>query len=162
MSTETIKAGDAPLGVTPSQTVGPFYGYALPYDEGPFLVAADHPQAIRVRGRVSDGAGNPISDAILEICLAGGAFGRCPTDADGEYEFRLPRPDGYVAMLVFMRGLLKPVATRVYLTDDPADPLLASVDPERRGTLIATPEDDGVYRFDIHMQGDQETVFLAA
>ncbi len=161
MSTETISGGEAPLPLTPSQTVGPFFGYALPYDEGPYVVPADHPQAIRLRGVVTDGAGEPIPDALLEICLADGSFGRCPTGDDGGYEFRLPRPDTYIAMLIFMRGLLKPVRTRVHLADDPDDPLLASLDPARRATLIATREDDDLYRFDIHMQGDRETVFLA-
>jgi protocatechuate 3,4-dioxygenase alpha subunit len=148
-------------GPTPSQTVGPFFGYALPYEEGPFVVAVDHPGAVRIGGRVFDGAGDPIPDALLEVCLADGSFGRCPTGPDGEYEFCLPRPDGYVAMLVFMRGMLKAAPTRVYLADDPTDPLLSALDPVRRGTLIASREDEGTYRFDVHMQGERETVFLA-
>lgn len=149
------------LEVTPAQTVGPFYGFALPYPQGPFPAPADDPAAVRVRGRVTDGAGAGVPDALLEVCLAGGVFGRCPTDADGGFEFRLPRPEPYAALLVFARGLLKPLATRIYLADDPADPLLAALDPPRRATLIATAEPDGAYRFDVRLQGEGETVFLA-
>ena len=52
---------------TPSQTVGPFYGYALPYDGGPTLVPAASAGAIRLHGTVYDGAGDPVPDAILEL-----------------------------------------------------------------------------------------------
>lgn len=159
---------------TPSQTVGPFFGYALPYDQGPDLVAEGHPGAITVEGRVLDGAGEPVPDALLELWLgetgtrraldrAGegvSGFGRCPTGADGSYRFRTARPAGpYLAMLVFARGLLRSVATRVYLQDGP-DPLLDTLDPARRTTLIAEPVGEGAYRFDVRLQGEGETVFL--
>ncbi|MER7131859.1 protocatechuate 3,4-dioxygenase subunit alpha [Streptosporangium saharense] len=159
---------------TPSQTVGPFFGYALPYDQGPDLVAEGHPGAITVEGRVLDGAGEPVPDAMLELWLgeAGtrraldrtgegvSGFGRCPTGADGSYRFRTARPAGpYLAMLVFARGLLRSVATRVYLRDGP-DPLLDTLDPARRATLIAEPVGEGAYRFDVRLQGEGETVFL--
>jgi protocatechuate 3,4-dioxygenase alpha subunit len=168
---------------SPSQTVGPFFGFALPYDGGPRLVPEWHPDAITVRGRVLDGAGEPLPDALVEIWQAdseggiptarsaldrskGGfsGFGRCPTDRDGGYFFSTVRPGGdspYLAMLVFARGLLKPVATRVYFADDPSDPLLSGLDPERRATLIAESAGGATYRFDVHLQGDRETVFLA-
>jgi protocatechuate 3,4-dioxygenase, alpha subunit len=143
--------------LTPSQTVGPFYGHALPYAEGPFVVPGDHPDAIELHGRVTDGAGEPVPDALLEICQPG-LFGRCATEADGSYRFRTARPDAYIPVLVFARGLLKPVWTRAYLTDEA--PFLAQVDPLRRSTLVASPSGERSYRFDIRMQGDGETVFL--
>ena len=69
----------------------------------------------------------------------------------------------HIAVAVFARGLLDRVPTRIYFGDEEAanagDPLLSSLDPERRATLVATAEDGG-YRFDIHLQGDHETVFL--
>ncbi|MEV4091670.1 protocatechuate 3,4-dioxygenase subunit alpha [Streptosporangium saharense] len=159
---------------TPSQTVGPFFGYALPYDQGPDLVAEGHPGAITVEGRVLDGAGEPVPDAMLELWLGEtgtrraldrtgegvSGFGRCPTGADGSYRFRTARPAGpYLAMLVFARGLLRSVATRVYLRDGP-DPLLDTLDPARRATLVAEPVGEGAYRFDVRLQGEGETVFL--
>jgi protocatechuate 3,4-dioxygenase alpha subunit len=143
--------------LTPSQTVGPFYGHALPYAEGPFVVPEDHPDAIELHGRVTDGAGEPVPDALLEICQPG-LFGRCATEADGSYRFRTARPDVYIPVLVFARGLLKPVWTRAYLTDEA--PFLAQVDPLRRSTLVASPSGERSYRFDIRMRGDGETVFL--
>ncbi|GLW12387.1 protocatechuate 3,4-dioxygenase subunit alpha [Microtetraspora sp. NBRC 13810] len=146
------------LTVTPSQTIGPFFAHALPYAEGPYAVPAGHPGAIELRGTVYDGAGAPVPDALLEICLPG-VFGRCATDAAGGYHFRTARPDSYIPLLVFARGLLKPLWTRVYLDD--TDPFLATVREDRRGTLVAAAQDDGSYRFDVRFQGEGETVFLA-
>ena len=63
---------------------------------------------------------------------------------------------------VFARGLLKRVVTRIYFPDEEAnadDPVLTSIDPARRPTLIAETEPPG-YRFDIHLQGEHETVFF--
>ncbi|MBC6470365.1 protocatechuate 3,4-dioxygenase subunit alpha [Actinomadura alba] len=186
-----METGHETLPVTPSQTVGPFFGYALPYDDGPRVAPQWHPDAITLRGTVLDGAGDPLPDAILEIWQAdadgtvpsgeGGllraghgfsGFGRCPTDSAGRYWFSTvkPGPVGgaapYIAVLVFARGLLKPVATRLYFPEETeanaADPVLSAVDAERRGTLVAQRENDGGYRFDIRLQGDGETVFFAS
>ena len=52
---------------TPGQTVGPFYGYALPYEKDNELLAPGSPGSIRLQGTVYDGAGATIPDAILEI-----------------------------------------------------------------------------------------------
>jgi protocatechuate 3,4-dioxygenase alpha subunit len=102
----------APL-CTPSQTVGPFFGFALPYDSGPELVGSDDPGAIRIEGRVLDGAGEPLDDAMLELWQANrngryahpedareelplehgfNGFGRCGTDADGGFWFVTVKP----------------------------------------------------------------------
>ncbi|MEV7803264.1 protocatechuate 3,4-dioxygenase subunit alpha [Microbispora sp. NPDC088329] len=165
--------------ITPSQTVGPFFGFALPYAGDWELVPEGHPGAVTITGRVLDGAGEPIPDALLELWSGdtgtGGSaprealrrtragvsgFGRCGTAPDGSYRFRLAPPARpYAALLVFARGLLKPVRTRVYLADV-HDPLLGSLDPARRATLLARPDGQDVYRFDVRLQGEQETVFL--
>ncbi len=67
-------------------------------------------------------------------------------------------------MSVFSRGMLDRSVTRIYFPDEAAaneaDPVLQSVPADRRATLIAVPAGDGVLRFDIHMQGDRETVFF--
>lgn len=52
---------------TPGQTVGPFFGYALPYHGGHELVVPSHPEAVRLHGRVTDGQGAPVPDALVEI-----------------------------------------------------------------------------------------------
>ncbi|GLZ12807.1 protocatechuate 3,4-dioxygenase subunit alpha [Actinomadura sp. NBRC 104425] len=187
-SGETTPATPA-LGLTPSQTVGPFYGFALPYDDGPTLAPGWHKGAIRLHGQVFDGAGDPVPDALLEIWQAdadgsiprrpGGlrraghdfsGFGRCGTDPAGHYWFSTVKPgstgDGapYIALLVFARGLLKPVFTRVYFPEDTAahvgDPVLGVVPEDRRATLIAERDGEASYRFDVHLQGERETVFF--
>ena len=66
--TVTGSPGRAPrLRPTPGQTVGPFFGFALPYDRGHELVDPGTPGAVRLHGRVLDGAGRPVPDALLEI-----------------------------------------------------------------------------------------------
>lgn len=134
---------------TPGQTVGPFFGFALPYPGGEQLVPADHPDAVRLTGRVLDGHGDPVPDALLEIwqadpagrvVAAGGSlhrdgntftgWGRAATDVSGRYTFTtlLPGPIApgqapFIAMAVFARGLLNRLFTRVYPpgADGPAD-----------------------------------------
>ncbi|MBB6627758.1 protocatechuate 3,4-dioxygenase subunit alpha [Nocardioides sp. KIGAM211] len=175
------------LEPTPGQTVGPFFGYALPYDGDSELVPPGRADAVRLHGRVLDGAGDPVPDALVEIWQADAAgvvsraagswhrdgftftgWGRAATDNAGTYTFSTVVPGAttpghapYVAVTVFARGLLHRLLTRAYLpgpaTDD--DPFLASVDPARRGTLVATADEHG-FVFDIRLQGEGETVFL--
>ena len=177
------------LAPTPGQTVGPFFGYALPYDGGGDLVPTSHPRAIRLHGTVYDGAGQPIPDALIEIWQADEnglvprnsgsrsrdgwtftGFGRAAVDPEGHYSFTtvLPGPthDGaapFFAVTVFARGLLHRLLTRAYLPlDDVAaatDSFLSSVPADRRGTLLARADEHGLV-FDIHLQGNDETVFL--
>lgn len=142
--------------LTPSQTIGPFFGFALPYPGGGELCPAEHPDAITVHGVVYDGAGAPIPDALLEFWVASTGFGRVATDADGHYALRTLPPSGvsYISVIVFARGLLAHLHTRIYLAET-ADPRLA--------TLFAVPEGESIYRFDLRLQGDgthEETVFL--
>ena len=93
-------------------------------------------------------------------------FGRVATDADGHYVLRTLPPGGvpYLSVCVFARGLLHHLFTRVYLPEAEldSDALLAALEPERRSTLIAEPTAERVYRFDIRLQGEKETVFLAS
>ncbi len=104
-------------------------------------------------------------------------FGRCPTDADGRYAFttlkpgRVPAPGGgwqapHINVTIFMRGMLRQLNTRIYFGDEAAanadDPVLTSVPPARRATLVAVAgANAGDYRFDIVLQGKGETVFFA-
>jgi protocatechuate 3,4-dioxygenase alpha subunit len=52
---------------TPSQTVGPYFAIGLPWPEGPYAIAPDHPDAITITGLLRDGAGAPIADSLVEI-----------------------------------------------------------------------------------------------
>lgn len=173
------------LACTPGQTVGPFFALALPSPGDSDLVAAAHPGAVRLHGTVFDGAGAPVPDALIELwqpdadgrIACGGAaftgFGRSATDADGRFKFTTVTPGStssgrpsFFAITVFARGLLHRLFTRAYLPDaDPgSDPLLSTVDSERRTTLLCVAESDSGhdgYRFDIRLQGPRETVFLA-
>jgi protocatechuate 3,4-dioxygenase alpha subunit len=102
-------------------------------------------------------------------------FGRCPTDAEGGFAIctlkpgRVPAVGGglqapHLDVSVFARGMLQRVVTRIYFPDEEQangeDPVLATVDPAARDTLVASGADDG-YRFDIRLQGDGETAFFA-
>ena len=99
--------------MTPGQTIGPFFGMALPYEAGEQVVAADHPGAVELTGRVLDGAGEPVPDALLELWQQEG-FGRAATDADGRYRFTTVAPTPFAVLAVFARGLPHRLFTRVY------------------------------------------------
>jgi protocatechuate 3,4-dioxygenase alpha subunit len=192
-------------GITPSQTVGPFFKYGLTpggkYDWNDAftnnLVTPDASgERIRLEGRVFDGDGQPVPDAMLEVWQADAqgrfadpqdkralpnaafrGFGRCGTDENGAYAFdtikpgQVADPDGkpqapHILLAVFARGMLRHLYTRIYLGDEAAnaaDPVLAIVPPERRSTLIAARESgngNALYRLDLRLQGDNETVFF--
>jgi protocatechuate 3,4-dioxygenase alpha subunit len=193
----------ADFGPTPSQTVGPFFAYGLTarqygYDfDQPFDDVVALPQVpgehIVLEGRVFDGDGQAIHDAMVEISHAD-AKGRYPksagevkdsgfrgfgrvgtgTDTGKRFVFRTIKPGAespgqapHINVIVTMRGMLLHAFTRVYFSDEAAanagDAALDSVPAERRATLVAQRRDEGglpVYRFDIHMQGPQETVFF--
>jgi len=192
-------------GITPSQTVGPYFAYGLTpgrqYDWNDAfsnnLVTADVTgERIRIEGRVFDGDGQMVPDAMLEIWQADAqgrfadpqdqralpnstfrGFGRCGTDANGGYAFDtikpgvVPDPDGkpqapHILLAIYARGMLLHLYTRIYLGGEAGnadDPVLALVPVERRATLIAVRahcNSSAVYRLDIHLQGDNETVFF--
>jgi protocatechuate 3,4-dioxygenase, alpha subunit len=156
---------------TPGQTVGPFFSIGLSWLDGGDVVAADAPGAVVITGRVLDGAGDPVPDAVVETWQRNpDGFGRSSTDDDGRWRIRTVKPAAaggapHLAVLVYARGLLHRIATRIYFGDEPeanaADPVLASLpDDATRATLIAHPAADG-YHHDIHLQGDHETTFFA-
>lgn len=177
------------LAVTPGQTVGPFFHYALPFPGDRELVPVAAPDSVLLYGHVLDGEGDPVPDAMLEIRQAGAdgivprapgslrrpgapftGWGRSTTDQTGRFWFStlepgasLGAPAPFFAVTVFARGLLRGLFTRAYLPGDvsalTADPLLNTVRPERRSALVCQREGDGL-RFDIHLQGPQESVFL--
>jgi len=149
-------------------------------------------EPIKITGLVLDGDGEPIPDAMVEIWQpdANGiynhptdpmheqadphfrGFGRAETRNGGAFEFTTVKPGGrdgqapYINVNVFSRGMLIHAMTRIYFGDEPAnanDPVLNSVDSDRRQTLIAMPDQSGeltTYHFDIHIQGEKETVFF--
>jgi len=200
------------FGQTPWQTVGPFFHYGLPWKGAadlisaselgarPELFAPEHdllrvtpPRgpvdglAIEIFGRVLDGDGNPVPDALVEIWQADArgqyqmsgsgrnfiGFGRAATMNDGGYRFRtilpgrVPGPGNslqapHIAVGVLARGLLRRLVTRLYFPDSEGldgDPILELVPQARRDTLMARKEAGG-YRFDIVLQGAGETVFF--
>jgi protocatechuate 3,4-dioxygenase alpha subunit len=161
-------------GLTPSQTVGPFFAIAFGAPEARFVVPEDAPGAFRISGRVLDGAGEPVPDALVETWQADG-FARCPTDVEGRFEIVTVKPasvpglDGsphapHLDVSVFARGLLQRVVTRIYFGDEEeandSDALLQSLSTDDRSTLVAEPIDGG-YRFDVRLQGERETTFFA-
>ena len=163
-------------GRTPSQTVGPFFGFALFERVGNELVAPDAPGAITIAGMVLDGNGDVVPDAIVEVWQANAAgryadpadprhdlplsegftgFGRSDTES-GRFSFvtikpgPVPGADGsvqapHVEVAVLARGLLDRLVT---------------LDPADAATLVAVADGDAL-RFDITLQGDRQTVFLA-
>lgn len=185
------QAPELKLTPTPGQTIGPFYGYALPFEKDNELVNQAHPNSVRLHGVVYDGNGEIIPDALLEIWQAdengnvvsrdgslvrdGYTFtgwGRAAVDNAGHYTFTTVNPGAteegkapFIMLTVFARGLLNRLFTRIYLPEDTEalanDPLLASLGEAERATLIAAREDDGSLRFDIRLQGENETVFLS-
>lgn len=178
------------LIATPGQTIGPFFGYALPYPGDRELVPCESPGSVRLHGYVYDGGGNAVEDALLEIRQADAAgivsavegslrrdgapftgWGRTATDATGHYWFSTLEPGParpgsapFFAVAVFARGLLNRLFTRIYLPADvavlAADPLLSELDACERGAMVAAREADGALRFDVHLQGPRETPFL--
>jgi protocatechuate 3,4-dioxygenase alpha subunit len=181
------------LRMSSSQTVGPYFQIGLSWSYERDIAGNAAGERIEIYGRVLDGVGEPIPDAVLEIWQADAqgrypsaaadsdttsagwlGFGRVPTDDYGAYAFRTIKPgrvpgaDGllqapHLALHVFMRGLLKPVHTRLYFPNDPAhaeDPVLALVPEARRATLIARPQPDARLEWNVHLQGPLETVFF--
>lgn len=199
--------------ITPSQTVGPYFAYGLAPNSrcqwdpnghygwkttvGADLITPDATgQKIRIEGRITDGDGKAINDAMIEIWQADAqgryahargekprpnakftGFGRSATDKDGVYSFDTVKPGAvagpngkpqapHIVVCLFSRGMLRQVYTRLYFSDEAAngaDAILNIVPADRRETLIAHKQPGGavpLYRFDIRVQGDNETVFF--
>ena len=171
---------ERPLVATASQTVGPFFSFGLTSNTALGRMARpDTPgERIRLLVRVIDGAGTPVPDAMVEMWHAdhGGTFlfGRLETDPAGACAFETVFPGpaaldareaAHINLCIFMRGLLRHLYTRLYFDGDPAleaDAILAAVPPDRRGTLIARRDgtSSSAWTFDVHLQGDRETVYF--
>jgi len=181
---------------TVSQTVGPFFSIGLCPHTPNNLVPANAAAAeiLTVRGRVLDGDGQGVPDAILEIwradqsrkyeatesdCDPSGVpagFARIPTNEGGEFEFQTLKPGTiaastgeahapHLAVLIFMRGLLRHLVTRIYFPQEQAnehDPVLRAVPAERRSTLVATAaiSNNSELCWNVYLQGEAETVFF--
>lgn len=165
---------------TTSQTVGPFFRIGLEYliDCAP---AATPDKAVTFHGRVLDRDGAPVPDAMLEFWSANCAttsqsdtfpqgFRRVATDLDGAFTVTMPRPKPaetqapHLLVLIFARGLLRHLISRVYFEDEPAnaaDPVLQSIPAARRKTLIAHTDQANSFRWNVILQGIDETVFFA-
>lgn len=184
---------------TPSQTVGPFYSIGLT-NRAMNVLASDATagQRIRIEGRVFDGDGKPVPDAMVEIWQANSygryhhpddkqekpldpsftGWGRSGTDENSLFHFETIKPGPvpgagdtvqapHINVIVFARGMLLHAYTRIYFADEAAngtDPVLNSIkNRKRRQSLIAIPgtaNGKTVYRFDIRLQGENETVFF--
>jgi protocatechuate 3,4-dioxygenase alpha subunit len=183
-----------------SQTIGPFFSDALLREDCRRNVLAAPETAgerIRIEGRLYDGDGQPVPDAMVEIWQANAhgrynhpldqreapldpafsGFGRSGTDESGLFWFETVKPGPvpfdsrtdqapHISVTVFARGMLNHATTRLYFEDEAAnatDPVLARVPHARRATLLARRQGgDGtaVYRWDIVLQGEHETVFF--
>lgn len=162
--------------ITPSQTLGPLYGFALMFPGSESAIDASDPRAVRIEGHVTDGQQQPVAfpDCMLELWEAD-QFVRTRTDPEGRFTAIVRRPgtialpDGvmqapHLNVAIMARGLLKQLVTRMYFPEEEranaSDPVLRAVPAGRRETLIARQE-GSAYRFDVHLQGADETVFLA-
>lgn len=192
---------------SPSQTVGPFFAYGLvPEPYGRKGIASNalagngaEGERIAIEGRVLDGKGEPVNDALIEIWQANAhgryrhardtrddvpldlsftGFGRAMTDDKGVFRFETVKPGRvpgrgnawqapHIGVTVLARGMPNHAYSRIYFSDEEKanaeDPVLALVESARRGTLIARrAAGAAVYRFDIRLQGEDETVFFDA
>jgi protocatechuate 3,4-dioxygenase, alpha subunit len=149
---------------TASQTVGPFFHFGLTSTPNGRLVdRLGGGDAITLVIRVTDGDGQPLNDALVEV-MQRGVFGRMPTNDDGTCVFETMRSP-HLFVCLFARGLLRHLHTRIYFAGDPAldrDPVLALVPQDRRQTLLARPDsaDQRRWTFDLRLQGSGETVFF--
>ena len=195
------------LKESPSQTAGPyvhigatpnFSGISgvFPVDLGATMVTeGTKGERISIEGRVLDGTGTALKDAVLEIWQADSAglynspaekrgqadpafsgFGRVATDMEtGEYRFdtikpgRVPFRDGrmqapHITFWIVARGINIGLHTRMYFADEEAandeDPVLARIEHKVRIPTLVAPRDGNTYRFDVHLQGERETVFF--
>ena len=171
-------------GLSSSQTIGPFFRYGLEWANGEHAFPQDAPgEHIVLTGRLTDGAGAPINDSMIEFWQADAAgkfggptpgscagFGRCYTDTDGRYTLHTVKPGAiagqglapHILVCLFSRGMLQQVYSRVYFADEAAnaqDPVLKAAGG-RAQTLVAKAAGKGRYEWDIVVQGERETVFL--
>ena len=165
------------LHTTSSQTVGPFFAIGMAYRYAGSLVGPDtRGERVTLVGRLLDGDRRPVVDGILEFWQADAegrygspsfrGFARVATDGEGAFRLATIRPGRvagmapHIAVSIFARGVLRRLATRVYFPGAADDAVLESVPPARRPTLVARAAADGVYEWDVVLQGPGETVFF--
>lgn len=151
---------------TGSQTVGPFFSIGLaPLCQQAMPQVPAPAGTITVEGKIFDGEQAPIPDAVFEF-WSNAEFVRVASTEDGSFSAILKRPIDaqHFDVLIFMRGLMRPVLTRLYFGEETAlnsEPSLQQVPSERRATLFAraskTVRD---FLWNVHMQGERETVFF--
>jgi protocatechuate 3,4-dioxygenase, alpha subunit len=176
---------------TGSQTVGPFFSIGLSHLCSAQTVLKGRP--VEIRGRVIDANGDGVPDAVLEIWQADplghyaevsddssglpAGFARVASDDSGGFRFSTCRPGPvsfdrhrkqapHLVVLVFARGLLRHLITRMYFPDEPdnlTDPVLESVPEDRRGTLVARRVSvlGNKLEWQVVLRGEKETVFFA-
>jgi protocatechuate 3,4-dioxygenase alpha subunit len=175
------------LVATSAQTIGPFFrhGLDLKGSTEPFGAAPTGP-CIEIAGSVLDAQGAPAAGTLLEVwqCAPDGrfastvtdatghsaGFARIPMDEQGRFRFVTLKPGvpeagsaPHIAVVIFGRGLLAHLHTRIYFEDQAengADAVLLSIPAGRRSSVIASSEGKGKYRFDLHLSGERETVFF--
>ena len=164
---------------SPSQTVGPFFHEALRWQDGG-RVTGGTGRAIVLTGRVLDGAGAPVTDAMVETWQRAAAttaptrdgkphgFGRVETGKDGTFRIETTLPDGpapFLDVTLFARGLLRGLRTRVYLAPEAQarqDAALGQLARSPRlGTLVAHAAGADEFSWEVRLQGEGETVFFA-
>jgi protocatechuate 3,4-dioxygenase alpha subunit len=174
-----------------SQTAGPYWHLVDFPDWADTTRAGSLPDGERIvlTGRITDGSGAMVSDAMVEIWHANPqgeypdpsapegtfqGFGRCATDRDGRYRFVTLKPGPvrgsgnlsqapHVALTIFARGILYHLTTRLYFAGEAlneTDPVLNAIDPARRDTVIARETAPGTWNLDLRLQGDHETVWM--
>lgn len=191
-----------------SQTAGPyvhigctpnFTGITGVYDtdlgSGPMATEKTRGERITIKGRVIDGSGTPLRDAMVEIWQADAdgfynspsetrgtadpnffGWGRCPADmVSGEFVFETIKPgsvpfnDGrpmapHVTLWIVARGINIGLQTRMYFSDEEEanskDPILVRLEHRVRVPTLIGQRDGNVVTFDIHLQGENETVFF--
>jgi protocatechuate 3,4-dioxygenase alpha subunit len=165
---------------SPSQTVGPFFHEALRWKDGGRVGGVTGTRAVLL-GRLLDGAGAPVADALVETWQAPDAkaapaadgkphgIGRVETSREGTFRIETTIPAGvapHLEVTIFARGLLKGLRTRVYLASEAqarADLALGALAASPRlATLVARPGAGGEWHWDVRLQGEPETVFFAA
>jgi protocatechuate 3,4-dioxygenase, alpha subunit len=169
---------------TPSQTVGPYFAYGLAPEQylydfrqlvgNQMVNPIDVENVIMIFGKVFDGAGQPIPDAMIEIWQNDGKtqlFGRfgTGTDPQNRFIFYTTKPQSinnqapYLSIIVFMRGQLIHAYTRMYFPEESelnsTDEVLNATPVDRKHTLVSK-KNGNTYEFNIFMQGENETVFF--
>lgn len=166
-----------------SQTVGPYFRIGLEYMIDP--TEATETDTVSIRGQVLDRDRAPVADAMLEfwtpsaVSLKSAAiptgFARAATDDDGNFCVRMAKPAQITAknglmqaphmlVLVFARGLLRHLISRIYFdgeSSNSTDPVLSAIPADRRHTLVAQSDGQKSFRWDVILQGNDETVFFA-